>query len=69
MKLVNNVDRSAPLANTISTSCRRLGIGRTLIYDLLKQGKLNSIKLGTRTLIPESELQRLITEQLTGGKS
>ncbi len=54
-----------PLANTINDSCRRLGIGRTLMYDLIKQGKLRSIKLGTRTLIPESELQRLIAEQLT----
>ena len=68
MKAGNSDDRSAPLANTISTSCRRLGIGRTLIYDLLKQGKLKSIKLGTRTLIPESELQRLITEKLAGGE-
>ena len=54
-----------PLANTIKDSCTRLSIGRTLLYDLLKQGKLRSIKLGTRTLIPESELQRLVTEQLT----
>ena len=56
-----------PLASTIPTACNRLGIGRTLLYDLLKQGKLKSIKLGSRTLIPESELQRLITKQLTGG--
>ena len=54
----------SPLANTIQDSCSRLGIGRTLLYDLLKQGKIRSIKLGTRTLIPETELQRLITEQL-----
>ena len=53
-----------PLANTINDSCRRLGIGRTLLYDLLKQGKLRAIKLGARTLIPETELQRLIAEQL-----
>lgn len=58
-----------PLASTIPTACNRLGIGRTLLYDLLKKGKLRSIKLGTRTLIPESELQRLITEQLIGGES
>jgi excisionase family DNA binding protein len=56
-----------PVANTIPTACNRLGIGRTLLYDLLKQGKLKSIKLGNRTLIPESELQRLIAEQLTEG--
>ena len=54
----------APLASTIPDTCRRLGIGRTLVYDLIKQGKIRPIKLGTRTLIPETELQRLITEQL-----
>jgi excisionase family DNA binding protein len=62
------MERHPPLASTIQTACSRLGIGRTLIYDLLKQGKLKSIKLGSRTLIPESELQRLITEQLTGSE-
>ena len=55
---------SKPLANQINDVCRRLGIGRTLVYDLIKQGRLRPIKLGTRTLIPESELQRLIDEQL-----
>ena len=55
-----------PLASTIPTACSRLGIGRTLIYDLIKQGRLRPIKLGSRTLIPETELHRLITEQLTG---
>ena len=54
-----------PLANTINDSCSRLGIGRTLLYDLIKQGKLRPIKLGSRTLIPESELQRLISDQQT----
>jgi excisionase family DNA binding protein len=53
-----------PLASTIPSACSRLGIGRTLIYDLIKQGKLRPIKLGTRTLIPESELQQLVASQL-----
>ena len=54
-----------PIANTIQDSCSRLGIGRTLLYDLIKQGRLRPIKLGSRTLIPESELQRLISDQQT----
>jgi len=62
-------DKHTLLASTVPTACHRLGIGRTLLYDLLKQEKLKSIKLGRRTLIPESELQRLITEQLMGGQS
>ena len=59
----------SPLANTINSACHRLGIGRTLMYALLKKGKIRAIRLGARTLIPESELQRLISEQLAGGES
>lgn len=59
----------SPLANTINVACHRLGIGRTLMYELLKKGELRAIRLGSRTLIPESELQRLINEQLAGGKT
>ena len=53
-----------PLANQIPLVCKRLGIGRTLLYDLIKKGKLRTIKLGSRTLVPEAELQRLISEKL-----
>jgi hypothetical protein len=41
-----------------------LPIPDDIIADGAKQGKIRPIKLGTRTLIPESELQRLVTEQL-----
>ena len=34
-----------------------LGIGRTTIYYLMKEGKLPYVKLGRRTLIPVRELQ------------
>ena len=53
-----------PLANQIPEVCKRLGIGRTLVYELIKKGKLRTIKLGSRTLVPESELHRLISETL-----
>ena len=36
---------------------RILGIGRTSIYYLMKEGKLPYVKLGRRTLIPVRELQ------------
>ena len=55
---------SAVLANQIPQACARLGIGRTAFYELLKSGEIRSIKVGTRTLIPESELQRFITERM-----
>ena len=31
------------------------GIGRTLVYDEIKRGELKIIKVGNRTLIPDSE--------------
>jgi len=55
---------SAPLAHQVPQACVRLGLGRTALYELLKSGQLRHFKVGTRTLIPESELQRFIIERL-----
>jgi len=55
---------ATPLAHTVSDACRRLGIGRTLFYELLAKGELQAFKIGGRTLIPESELQRLIASRI-----
>jgi excisionase family DNA binding protein len=41
--------------------CYRLGISRTSAYEMNKLGKLNFVKFGGRTLIPESEIKRLTT--------
>lgn len=62
---MNNIAESpAPLANRIPDACRRLGVGRSSLYELIKSGDLRTIKIGTRTLVPESELQRIITERM-----
>jgi excisionase family DNA binding protein len=53
-----------PLAHQIPAACHRVGIGRTTLYELIKQGRIRTIKVGTRTLVPESELQRFISERL-----
>jgi excisionase family DNA binding protein len=37
-----------------------LGIGETLIYDLLAQGKLRSVKAGRRILIPKTALDAFL---------
>ena len=52
------------LAHQIPDACRRLGVGRTALYALLKAKELKAIKLGGRTVIPESELQRFIAAKL-----
>ena len=35
--------------------CRAHGIGRTLFYDEVKRGEIKPIKIGKRTLVPDSE--------------
>ncbi len=51
---------SSPLANSINDSCQRIGIGRSMLYQLIDFEEIKPFYVGTRTLIPESELQRFI---------
>ncbi|MEV4127478.1 helix-turn-helix domain-containing protein [Nocardia sp. NPDC049707] len=48
----------------IPTACERLGIGRSLLFDLIRTGQLNSVKVGKRRLIPETAIVEFI-ERLT----
>lgn len=52
------------LARSVTEGCRALGIGRTLMDELIGRGEIKTFRLGRRRLIPESELQRLIRERL-----
>ena len=40
---------------SVDDFCRAYGIGRTLVYEEIKRGELKIIKVGNRTLIPDSE--------------
>lgn len=55
---------TAPLLHPVTDACTRLNIGRTMLYSLIDRGDIRSIKLGAKTLIPETELQRLIADRL-----
>lgn len=43
-----------------------LGVGRTFTYSLIKQGRLETIKLGSRTLVKVDSIKALI-ESAKGG--
>jgi excisionase family DNA binding protein len=45
---------------SIPDAAQRLGIGKTLTYELLKLEKLKAVRLGGRTLIPVVELERFV---------
>jgi excisionase family DNA binding protein len=50
-----------PLAVSVDEVARRLGVGRTLLYDMIRQGKVRAVKLNTRTIIPVSEIDRILS--------
>ncbi len=41
-------------------AARIIGIGRTTVYDLIKQGRIRSVKIGVRRIIPKGEIDRLL---------
>jgi len=56
-----------PIAYSISEACRVSSLGRTKIYQLIGEGKLESRKLGKRTLVLADSLDELIKNGLPGG--
>ncbi|MDE2561910.1 MAG: helix-turn-helix domain-containing protein [Sphingomonadales bacterium] len=49
-----------PLAYSVADACRVSSIGKTRLYALAKEGRLEMRKIGGRTLIPAASLRALI---------
>ena len=47
-------------AHTIPSVTATYGIGRTTVYKLIKEGKLEAVKLGSRTLVLDSSVRALL---------
>ena len=50
-----------PLAVSINKACSLTGLGRTTIYRLTNDGRLDAVKVGTRSLITMESIKRLMT--------
>lgn len=48
------------LAYSVDEACQALGIGRVLMYDLINSGRVHSVKVGARRLIPASALAEFL---------
>ncbi|NYI05559.1 helix-turn-helix domain-containing protein [Allostreptomyces psammosilenae] len=49
---------------TVEEAARRLGIGRTTMYDLLSSGKIPSVKIGRLRRVPVEALDAFIAGRL-----
>lgn len=49
-----------PLTLGVNDAARALGVGRTHLYSMIRDGRIEAIKLGRRTLIKTESLRRLV---------
>lgn len=52
-----------PLAVSINDTAKALGLGRTSIYAMIGDGRLEAFKLGRRTLVRAESIKRLVAKQ------
>jgi excisionase family DNA binding protein len=48
------------IATSIKDTAKALGLGRTSIYALIRDGRLETIKFGRRTLVKVESIRRLL---------
>jgi excisionase family DNA binding protein len=53
-------EQTSPYSLAISEVSRRTGIGRTSIFEAIRQGRLRAIKAGSRTLIRMEDLRAFL---------
>lgn len=44
--------------SSIKRTCDRLDLGKTTIFKLINEGKLDTVKVGAKTLITEASIRR-----------
>jgi len=52
-----------PIAMRVPDACRFIGIGRSTLYVLIGRGEVETIKIGSSTLVMTESLKRLISSR------
>jgi len=53
-------DRIEPITVRIPDACRMLGIRRSKFYELIAEGEIRTLKLGSATLVPVEGIKALV---------
>jgi excisionase family DNA binding protein len=51
-----------PVVTSVKDAAKALSLGRTSIYSLIKDGRLETVKLGRRTLIKIESIRNLVDD-------
>ena len=52
-----------PITTSINDAAKALSLGRTSIYALIRDGRLETVKLGRRTLVRIASIRQLLERQ------
>jgi excisionase family DNA binding protein len=55
-------EQSAAQLHPVESVMNRLGVGRSMVFELMSSGRLRSVKVGRRRLVPESAIREFIAE-------
>lgn len=58
----------APIAVRASEAASLLGVGKTVVRALVKNGELRSFRVGRAVLIPVAEIERFVAERVSAGR-
>ena len=53
----------------VSELCHLIGVKRTTAFALIKEGRVDSVKLGAKRLVTVSSIERLIEQSLISAQS
>ncbi len=51
-----------PIYTSVKDTCAILSLGKTSVYALLKEGKLERVKFGRRTLVKTSSIYQFVED-------
>jgi excisionase family DNA binding protein len=54
------------VAYSVEDTARSMGIGRSLVFRLIREGQLQAVKIGRRTVVPVSECEAFLA-RMAGG--
>ncbi|WP_425605673.1 helix-turn-helix domain-containing protein [Pseudoxanthomonas daejeonensis] len=52
------------IAFSVEEAARRLAVGRSTMYQLIRSGEVATSRFGRRTVVPASELSRVLSAHL-----
>lgn len=55
-----NLDTPRPRARRVNDACKILQISRSHLYAMAAKGMVRLVRIGNRTVVPESEIDRLL---------